>query len=119
MLCDVPDSSPFLLLLVHGDAARPEGHHHQQAANDGEGLKDERLVHSYLLSLQLHLEEIVFEEVSHGLVGGDSPPGVEVEVEDVEPGDQHEGRELGLVADGDEDHQQGADKVLDDLEKYC
>ena len=83
--------SPFLFLLVHGDAARPEGHHHQQAADDGEGLKDERLAHVCLLSLKVHLEEIVFEEVSHGLVGRDGPPGVEVEVENVEPGDQDQG----------------------------
>ena len=65
----------------------------------------------------LHLEEIVFEEVSHGFVGRDGPPGVEIEVEDVEPGHQHQGGQLRLVADSDEDHQQGADKVLDDLEK--
>ena len=115
MLCDVPDSSPFLLLLVHGDAARPEGHHHQQAANDGEGLKDEILAHSYLQSLQLHLEEIVFEEVSHGLVGGDSPPGVEVEVEDVEPHNQNKRAQLRLVADRHQNHQDGTNQVLYDV----
>ena len=63
-----------------------------------------------------HLEEIILEEVSHGLVGGDGPPGVEVEVENVEPGDQDQGRELGFVSDRDKDHQEGADKVLNNLE---
>jgi len=91
-------SSPFLLLLVHRDSARTEGDHHKEAADDRKGL-----------------EEIVFEEVSHGLVGRDGPPGVEIEVEDVEPGHEHKGGQLGLVADSDEDHQQGADEVLDDL----
>ena len=65
-----------------------------------------------------HLEEIVFEEVPHGFVGRDGPPGVEIEVEDVEPSDQHQGGQLRLVADSDEDHEQGANKVLDNLEKY-
>ena len=65
-----------------------------------------------------HLEEIVFEEVPHWFVGWDGPPGVEIEVEDVEPSDQHQGGQLSLVADSDQDHEQGANKVLDDLEKY-
>ena len=83
-------SSPFLLLFVHGDSAGSEGDDHQEAANDRKGLKGKiRLVRTQLFCESLHLEEIVFEEVSHGFVGGDGPPGVEIEVEDVEPGDQH------------------------------
>ena len=70
----------------------------------------------YVTRICSHLEEVILEEVSHGLVGGNGPPGIEVEVENVEPGDQDQGRELGLVSDRDEDHQEGADKVLNDLE---
>ena len=62
-----------------------------------------------------NLEEVVFEEVPHGLVSGNVPPGVEVEVQDVEPGDEDEGGELGLVADGDQHHEERAHQVLDDL----
>ena len=62
-----------------------------------------------------HLEEIVLEEVSHGLVCWNVPPGVEIEVEDVKPGDKDQGGELGLVADGDEHHEERANQVLDDL----
>ena len=61
------------------------------------------------------LEEVVFEEVPHGLVSRNVPPGVEVEVQDVEPGDEDEGGELGLVADGDQHHEERAHQVLDDL----
>ena len=62
-----------------------------------------------------HLEEVILKEVSHGLVGRDGPPGVEVEVENVEPGDQDQGGELGFVSNRNEDHQEGANKVLNNL----
>ncbi len=62
-----------------------------------------------------HLKEVVLEEVPHGLVRGDVPPGVKVEVEDVEPGHQHQSAQLGLVANGDQNHQHGAHQVLDNL----
>ena len=107
--------SPFLFLLVHGDAARSQGHHHQEAADHGKGLKYERRLFHVTLVLAVHLEEVVFEEVSHGFICGDGPPGVEVEVEDVEPRDQHQGGQLRLVADSDQDHQERPDQVLDNL----
>lgn len=59
-----------------------------------------------------YLEKVVFEEVPHGLVRRNAPEGVEVEVEDVEPKDEDEGGELRLVADGDGDHEDAADHVL-------
>lgn len=52
-----------------------------------------------------YLEEVVLEEVPHGLVAGDGPPAVQVEVQSREPDDEDQGRELGLVADGHEEHQ--------------
>ena len=62
-----------------------------------------------------HLEKVVFQEVPHWLVCRDGPPRVEVEVEDVEPDDQDERAQLGLVADRHQDHQDGADQVLHDV----
>lgn len=38
----------------------------------------------------LYLEEIILEEVTHWLVGGDVPPGVEVKVEHIKPGDENQ-----------------------------
>ena len=66
--------------------------------------------------MAVYLEKVVFKEVSHGLVGGDVPPGVEVEVENVEPGDENESAELGLVTHGDQDHQQRPNQVLHNLD---
>ena len=62
-----------------------------------------------------YLKEIILEEVSHGLVSRNVPPGVKIEVKDVEPGDEDQGGELRLVADGDKHHEEGANQVLDDL----
>ena len=59
-----------------------------------------------------HLEEIVFEEISHGFVSGNVPPGVEVNIQDEEPGDQDQSRQLRLVADRNQDHQCAANQVL-------
>ena len=74
-------------------------------------------MYKYVPTLRLfsYLEEIILEEVSHGLVSRNVPPGVEIEVEDVQPGDKDQGGELSLVANGDEHHEEGADQVLDDL----
>jgi hypothetical protein len=62
-----------------------------------------------------YLEEVILEKVSHGLVGRHVPPGIEVEVEDVEPGHQHQGTQLGLVPNRDQDHQNRAHQILDHL----
>jgi hypothetical protein len=62
-----------------------------------------------------HLKEVVFEKVPHRLVRWDRPPSVEVKVEDVEPEDEDERRQLRLVAHGHQDHQDAAYNVLHDL----
>lgn len=67
----LPRCLPLLLLLIHRHAAGAQSDHQQQAADDGG-----------------RLEEVVFEEIVHGLVGGDGPEGVEVDVDDQEPQDQ-------------------------------
>merc|ERR1719244_707696 len=89
---------PFLLLFIHRDSSRTQRHHHQQSTNHRQGL-----------------EKVVFEKIPHWLIRWDIPPGVEPEVENVEPGDENQSRQLCLVADRDEDHENGADKVLYDL----
>ena len=68
--------------------------------------------------LRCYLEEVVFEEISHRFVCRNGPPGVEVEVENVKPGDEHQGGQLGLVADRDQNHQNGANQVLNDLQTH-
>ena len=87
-------------MLVHAHAARPKRDHEKKAPDDGESL-----------------EKIILEEIAHGAVGRDVPPGVGVEIKDGEPENEDEGRELGLVTDGDEDDECGADEVGDDLEE--
>lgn len=91
---------PVLFMLIHADPAWPERYDEQQTPDDGE-----------------RLEKVVLEEVSHRSVGGDVPPGIDVEVKDGEPEDEDEGGELGLVTDGDQDDEDGADEVLGDLER--
>merc|ERR1719177_59782 len=100
LLCDSTGQVllPLLLLLIHAHASRAKGNHHEKSSNHRESL-----------------EEIILEEVSHGFVSRNVPPGVEVEVEDVEPGDKDQGGELRLVANGDKHHEEGANQVLDDL----
>ena len=66
--------------------------------------------------MEIYLEEVIFKKVSHWLVSRNGPPRVEVEVEKVEPKDQDKGGQLGLVANRDEDHQQGSNEVLNDLQ---
>lgn len=89
---------PLLLLLIHGHAAGAQSHHQQQAAND-----------------RGRLEEVVFEEIVHGLVGRDGPEGVEVDVDDHEPQDQGQRCKFGFEADGDQDDEGGPHQVLEDL----
>lgn len=79
-------SLPLFLLLVHGYAAGAERHHQQQATDDRGGL-----------------EEVILEEVVHGLVGGDGPESVEVHVDGKEPHYEGQGRQLGFEADGHQD----------------
>lgn len=66
---------PLFLFLIHGHSARSECHHQQQTADDRGGL-----------------EEVVLEEVVHGLVGGDGPESVEVDVDCQEPHDEGQRR---------------------------
>lgn len=94
----LPRDLPLFLLLVHGDAAGPQGHHQEETPDDGHGL-----------------EEVVLEEVVHGLVGGDRPEGVEVEVDAEEPDHQGQGGQLGLEAHGHQDDQGRAHDILEDL----
>lgn len=89
---------PLLLLLIHRHAAGSERDHQQQAADDRGGL-----------------EEVVLEEIVHGLVGGDGPEGVKVDVDDQEPQDQGQRCQLGFETDGDQDDEGGPDQVLQDL----
>ena len=62
-----------------------------------------------------YLEKIVFEKIPHRFVSWNSPPGVKVEVQYVQPGHQHEGGQLGLVPHSDQHHQQRSNQVLDNL----
>ena len=89
---------PLFLFLVHGHAARTKRHHQQQAADDRGGL-----------------EEVVLEEVVHGLVGGDGPEGIEVDVDSQKPNDEGQRREFSFEADGHQDDEGGSHHVLQDL----
>lgn len=91
---------PLLLFLIHGHSARSKCHHQQQTADDRGGL-----------------EEVVLEEVVHGLVGGDGPEGVEVDVDGQKPNDEGQSRQLGFEADGNQDDEGGSNHVLQDLWK--
>lgn len=94
----LPSLSPLLLLLVHGDAAGPQRHHQQQAADHRGGL-----------------EEVVLEEVVHGLVGRDGPEGVEGDVDAQQPGHQRQSRQLGLEAHRHQHDEGRAHQVLQQL----
>jgi len=61
------------------------------------------------------LEKIIFEEISHWFVGRDVPPSVEVKVENVEPNNQDQGTQLRLVANRYHAHQDGTNKILNNL----
>lgn len=89
---------PLFLLLIHRHATWSESDHQQQAADDRGGL-----------------EEVVFEEVVHGLVGGDGPERVEVYVDNQEPQDQGQCCQLGFETDGNQNDEGSPDQVLEDL----
>ena len=91
-------SSPLLLLLVHGHAAGPAGHDQQQSTNHRGGL-----------------EEVVLQEVVHGFVGRNVPEGIEGHVDDDQPDDERQSRQLGLEPDGHQHYQGCAHQVLQNL----
>lgn len=99
-LISSPLCLPLFLLLIHGHSTRPERHHQQQATDDRGGL-----------------EEVVLEEVVHGLVGGDGPESVEVDVDGQEPDDEGQRRQLGFEADGHQDDEGGPHHVLQNLQR--
>lgn len=61
---------PLFFLLIHGDSTRAQRNHEEKPSNYRHGL-----------------EEIIFEEVVHGLVGRDGPEGIEVDVDAKQPDD--------------------------------
>lgn len=89
---------PLFLFLIHRHAAGSERHHQQQAADDRGGL-----------------EEVVLEEIVHGLVGGDGPEGVKVDIDNQEPQDQGQRCQLGFETDGDQKDKYNPHQVLQDL----
>lgn len=60
-------------MLIHTVPTRPQRHHQQQSPDHRQSL-----------------EEIILQKIPHGLIIGDTPPGVEVEVEDSKPQHQYE-----------------------------
>lgn len=62
---------PLFFLLIHRHSARSKCHHQQQTADDWGCLK-----------------EVVLEEIVHGLVGGDGPESVEVDIDNQKPQDE-------------------------------
>lgn len=48
----------------------------------------------------------------HGLVGGDGPEGVEVDVDDQEPQDEGQGRQFGFETDGNQYDEDSSHHVL-------
>lgn len=91
---------PLFFLLIHGDSTRTQCNHEEKASNDRHGL-----------------EEIIFEEVVHGLVGWDGPESIEVDVDAKEPDDKSQGSQLGLEANCHQDDQSCAHDVLQDLQE--
>lgn len=55
---------PFFLFLIHGHSAGPKCHHQKEAADH-----------------RCSLEEVILEEIVHGLVDRDGPECVEVHVD--------------------------------------
>lgn len=90
---------PLFFLLIHGDSTRTQCNHEEEPSNDRHGL-----------------EEIIFEEVVHGLVGWDGPEGIEVDVDAKEPDDQSQGSQLSLEANCHQDNQGCAHNVLQNLQ---
>lgn len=63
-----------------------------------------------------YLEEIIFKEISHGLVARDSPPAVQIEVQKCEPNNQDQCRQLGLVTNSNKQHEYWAHNILKNLD---
>lgn len=61
------------------------------------------------------LEEIIFQEISEWFVGRNCPPGIMVKVQHSQQGHQDEGRQLGLITENDQHHQNRSNDVLDHL----
>lgn len=62
-----------------------------------------------------YLEEVVLEEISHGLVRRNGPPRIHVNVEDIKPQHKQECTQLGLIADSHQGHQQTSNYNLEYL----
>ena len=65
--------------------------------------------------LFFYLEEVVFQKVAHSLVARDSPPAVQVKIQKCEPHNQNEGRQFGLVANSDKQHENRSHNILKNL----
>ena len=70
-------------MRVHGDTSGSESSDEQETTDDRHRLK-----------------EVVLEEVAHGPIRGDHPEGVQVHVQNRQPEDQHERRQLGPEGEG-------------------
>ena len=64
---------------------------------------------------KMYLEEIVFKKISHGFPVVNCPECIEVKVENSEPQGKDKRRELGLIANSDQDHEDRSHYVLDNL----
>ena len=62
-----------------------------------------------------YLEEIVFEKIPHGFPGINCPKSVEIHVQYKKPQGKDEGRELCLIANCHQNHQNGANYILQNL----
>lgn len=89
---------PLFLFLIHRNSARSKCHHQQQTADDRGGL-----------------EEVVLEKIVHGLVGGDGPESVEVDIDNQEPQDEGQRCKFGFETDGHQDDEGSPNHVLQDL----
>lgn len=85
-------------MFVQRNTAGSERDDQQQTANDGS-----------------RLEEIIFQKISCRFVVRNGPPTVEVNIQNGQPEDKNQGRQFGLVADGDAEHEHTADHILDKL----
>lgn len=65
----------------------------------------------------LYLEKIVFEEIAQRFVIRYLPPGIMVEIDYRQEGDQNEGAEFGFVADRYKDHDDASNYVLENLKR--
>ena len=86
-------------MLVHADPSRPISYNQQQPTNHWQGL-----------------EEVVLQKVPHRAIVRDVPPGIEITIESSQPYDQHQGRQLRLVTNGDEENEGCAYQVHENLD---